>query len=271
MDSSPDEPHDPVVSIVIPTLDEGERIGAMLESLGRLRTGVGVEILLVDGGSRDETVAIAGRHGARVLSAERARGAQLHAGACAARGAVLWFLHADTHPPPDGIERILEALGDERVVAGNFGLTFDSGGRAARFLTWLYPRLGRVGIRYGDSALFVRREAYQQAGGFRPLPIFEDLDLLRRLRRLGRLASVPSAVITSARNFEGRSFAPVLARWTVLQVLYWLGVPPRVLGRFYGRARAAPATEPTAPGTEGNDRCGPPRSSAEPGAEAETA
>src|SRR5262245_48922609 len=112
MDSSPDEAHDPVVSIVIPTLDEGERIGAMLESLGRLRTGVGVEILLVDGGSRDETVAIAGRHGARVLSTERARGAQLHAGACAAQGAVLWFLHADTHPPPDGIERILEALGD---------------------------------------------------------------------------------------------------------------------------------------------------------------
>jgi rSAM/selenodomain-associated transferase 2 len=271
MDSAPDEMHDPVVSIVIPTLDEADRIGATLKSLERLRTGVGVEILLVDGGSRDETVAIAERHGARVLSAERGRGAQLHAGARAAGGTVLWFLHADTHPPPDGLKRILEALEDERVVAGNFGLTFDAGGRAARFLTWLYPRLRRLGIRYGDSALFVRREAYLQSGGFRPLPIFEDLDLLRRLRHLGRFASVPSAVITSARNFQGRSFAPVFARWTALQMLYWLGVSPHVLGRFYGRARAAPEAKPTVPGIEGNARGVPAPSSTEPDPETETA
>jgi rSAM/selenodomain-associated transferase 2 len=261
MGSFPDEMRDPVISIVIPTLDEEDRIGATLESIGRLRSSVGVEILLVDGGSRDETVVIAERHGARVVIAERGRGAQLHAGARAARGAVLWFLHADTHPPPDGLERIMEALEDERVVAGNFGLTFDAGGRAARFLTWLYPRLRRLGICYGDSALFVRREAYLESGGFRPLPIFEDLDLLRRLRHLGRFASVPSAVITSARNFEGQSFAPVFARWTALQGLYWLGVSPRVLGRFYGRARAAPEARPTAPGTKGNDPGGPAGSS----------
>jgi rSAM/selenodomain-associated transferase 2 len=269
--SFPHETHNPVVSIVIPTLDEGDRIAATLESIGRLRTGVGVEILLVDGGSRDETVAIAERHGARVLSAERGRGGQLHAGACAARGTVLWFIHADTHPPSDGLERIMEALKDERVVAGNFALTFDAGGPPARFLTWLYPRLRRLGIRYSDSTLFVRREAYLQSGGFRPLPIFEDLDLLRRLRRLGRFASVPSAVITSARNFQGRSFAPVFARWTALQVLYWLGVSPRVLGRFYGRARAAPEARPMVAGSDGNDRGGPARSSTEPGAETQTA
>jgi hypothetical protein len=184
---------------------------------------------------------------------------------------VLWFLHADTHPPPDGIERIMEALQDKRVVAGNFGLTFDAGGRAARFLTWLYPRLRRLGIRYGDSILFVRREAYLQSGGFRPLPIFEDLDLLRRLRRLGRFATVPTAVITSARNFESRSFAPVFARRMVLQVLYWLGVSPRVLGRFFGRAPAAPEAKPSAHGIECNERGVPARSSAEPDPETDTA
>jgi rSAM/selenodomain-associated transferase 2 len=271
MNSSPDQTHHPVVSIVIPTLEEGDRIGETLESLGRLRTGVRVEILLVDGGSRDETVAIAERHGARVLSAERGRGAQLNAGASAARGAVFWFLHADTHPPPDGLERIMEALEDERVVAGNFGLTFDAGGRAARFLTWLYPRLRCLGICYGDSTLFVRREAYLKSGGFRQLPVFEDLDLLRRLRRQGRFASLPSAVVTSARNFEGRNFAPVFARWTALQVLYWLGVSPRVLGRFYGRARAAPEPKPTVPRPEANDGGGPARASDEPGPETGTA
>ncbi len=271
MDSPTMVTHDPVVSIVIPTLNEEDRIGATLEMLGRLRTEVGVEILLVDGGSLDATVAIAEQQGARILRGERGRGTQLHAGACAARGAVLWFLHADTHPPIDAVERILEALEDDRVVAGNFGLTFDAGGRAARFLTWLYPRLRRLGIRYGDSALFVRREAYCQAGGFRPLPIFEDLDLLRRLRRLGHLASVPSAVITSARNFEGRNFAPVFARWTALQVLYWLGVQPRVLGRLYGSARATPNTEPTAPVAERIDLESPARTSTESSPETETA
>jgi GT2 family glycosyltransferase len=114
---------------------------------------------------------------------------------------------------------------------------FDGGRRAARFLTWLYPRLRGFGLVYGDSAIFVRRKVYEDVGGFRAYPIFEDVDLVRRLKKRGRFAHLPDVVVTSARRFEGRSFALTFARWSLLQALYWAGVPPRTLARFYAPVR----------------------------------
>ncbi|MBC7929120.1 MAG: hypothetical protein H7Z38_00970, partial [Rubrivivax sp.] len=154
-------------------------------------------------------------------------------GACAARGDALWFLHADTTPPADAAELIGEALSDARVIGGNFRVLFGGERAAARFLTWLYPQLRMLGLCYGDSGIFVRRDVYERVGGFKPFPIFEDLDLVRRLRRAGRMAHVPATVTTSSRRFEGRSFAVTFARWSALQTLYWLGVHPRRLGRMY--------------------------------------
>src|SRR5262249_50010550 len=159
---------------------------ALRQLLGR------IEVIVVDGGSQDHTTSIARNRGAVVLTSERGRGSQMHAGARVAKGDVLWFLHADTLPPPDALGQITEALIDPTVIGGNFKLVLDGSSRPARFLTWLYPRLRRLGLAYGDSAFFVLRSAYEQAGGFRPLPIFEDLDLLRRLKRLGRFVHVPS-------------------------------------------------------------------------------
>jgi rSAM/selenodomain-associated transferase 2 len=234
-DSGPAVP----LSIVIPTLNEAGRLATTLAAVARMR-GL-FEVVIADGGSVDDTATIARQNGAIVVAGQRGRGAQLHAGARMARGDVFWFLHADTHPPSDGVEQIGEALRDPRVVAGNFAIRFEGESRAARFLTWLYPRLRWLGLRYGDSGIFVRREAYVRAGGFHPLPIFEDLDLIRRLRPLGRWAGVPAAVVTSSRNFEGRSFLLVFARWVALQVLYWLGVSPRLLGRLYYPALHRPA------------------------------
>jgi GT2 family glycosyltransferase len=163
----------------------------------------------------------------------------MHAGACAARGRVLWFVHADTRPSVGCAARIEEASRDPSVVAGNFDVFFDGDTRAARFLTWLYPRLRRLGLRYGDSAIFVRREAYERVGGFRAFPVFEDLDLMRRLRKAGRVAHLPAVVTTSSRRFEGRSFLLTFARWSLLQMLYWLGVSPHTLGRLYAPVRGA--------------------------------
>src|SRR4051812_19423011 len=177
------EPSPPDLSIIIPTLDEAERIGALLDALAGMPGHF--EVLVVDGGSRDGTPEVARSRGAVVLVPGRGRGTQMHAGAGLARGEVLWFLHADTIPPADALGRIAEALADPAVVGGNFELILSGTSRPARFLTWLYPRLRRLGLAYGDSAFFVRRSAYEQTGGFRPLPIFEDLDLLRRLRRAG--------------------------------------------------------------------------------------
>jgi hypothetical protein len=152
---------------------------------------------------------------------------------------VLWFLHADTHPPEDAVAQIQAALADPRVVGGHFRIFFEGTEPAARFLTWLYPHLNRFGLRYGDSALFVRRTAYVRAGGFRAYPLFEDLDLIARLEGQGRFVRLRGVVRTSSRRFRGRSFALTFARWMALQLLYWFGVPPPVLARWYAPLRAA--------------------------------
>jgi rSAM/selenodomain-associated transferase 2 len=219
------------LSIIIPALNEAHSIGATLDAVRELRGNV--EVIVVDGGSIDATVEISRGRGARVVECGRGRGLQMHAGAYAAQGDVFWFLHADTFPPHDAAELIAGALSDARVVGGNFRVLFGGERIAASFLTWLYPRLRMLGLCYGDSGIFVRRETYERIGGFKPFPIFEDLDLVRRLRRAGRMAHAPATVVTSSRRFEGRSFALTFARWSVLQALYWLGVHPRRLGRMY--------------------------------------
>jgi rSAM/selenodomain-associated transferase 2 len=226
-----------LISIIIPTLDEAATIGATLAAVTRLSGSW--EAIVVDGGSKDATVELARAGGARVVAGARGRGAQMHAGACAARGDAFWFLHADTLPPAAALERIAAALAaDPHAVGGNFAIRFDGAERPARFLTWLYPRLRRLGLCYGDSGFFVRRDAYEQVGGFQAFPIFEDLDLLRRLRRRGRFVHLDAEVVTSARRFAGRSFTLTFARWSILQGLYWLGVHPRTLARLYAPIRA---------------------------------
>lgn len=226
----------PTLSIIIPTLNEADSIGATLEAAARV---VGrVEVIVVDGGSADRTAEIARLRGARVIMSERGRGLQMHRGASVAQGEVLLFLHADTTAPPDAAERITEALARGReAVGGNFHLRFDGERRAARFLTWLYPQLRRLGLCYGDSGIFVRASVYEEVGGFQPFPIFEDLDFTRRLRRRGRMIHLPTSVVTSSRRFEGRSFALTFARWALLQVLYWAGVHPRLLNTLYAPVR----------------------------------
>ncbi|MGH9941892.1 MAG: TIGR04283 family arsenosugar biosynthesis glycosyltransferase [Pyrinomonadaceae bacterium] len=228
----------PALSVIIPTLDEAHVIGQTLDALARLGGGASLEVIVSDGGSLDGTSEVARGRGARVLMASRGRGAQMHAGARAAKGEVLWFLHADTRPHAGAVAEILGAMRrNPSAVGGNFAVRFDGGGGAARFMTWLYPRLRRLGLCYGDSAFFVRRDAYEEAGGFRPYPIFEDLDLLRRLRRRGPFLHLAAEVVTSSRRFERRSFVLTFTRWSLLQALYWLGVHPNRLQRHYAHVR----------------------------------
>jgi rSAM/selenodomain-associated transferase 2 len=236
--------HTPTLSIIIPALNEACCIGATLDAISQLSGRV--EMIVVDGGSDDDTGEISSARGAKVITSGRGRGMQMHRGACVAQGSVLWFLHADTIVPPDAVERISEALHDPQVEAGNFNVRFNGRGSAARFMTWLYPQLRRLGLCYGDSAIFVRREAYEQIGGFKSFPIFEDLDLLRELRKLGGIVHVPATVVTSSRRFEGRRFAFMFARWMVMQALFWLGIQPRTLGRFYAPVRSTPARHESA-------------------------
>ncbi len=218
------------LSVIIPTWNEAEGLAVTLAAVRHWHEG---ELVCADGGSGDDTVAIARSFGARVVGATRGRGAQLHAGAAAATGDIFWFLHADTMPLGDAPGQIAEALTDGRVVGGNFRLRFSGCSRPARFMTVLYPRLAWIGLRYGDSGIFARATAYAAVGGYRPYPLFEDIDFLRRLGRHGRLRTLPGPLLGSSRRFEGRPFAPVFARWAFLQVMYWLGWPPRRLARLY--------------------------------------
>lgn len=221
----------PEISIVIPTLNEASSIAEALAALESL--GEDIEIIIVDGGSDDATVSIAENYPVKILRSERGRGRQLQIGGDAATGEILWFVHADTIVPTNAIFDIKRALKDFRVVGGNFTIRFDGDGFAAKFLTWLYPKLNLLGLIYGDSAIFVRREVYEKLGGFKSFPIFEDLDFIERLKKMGGIVTLPAVVVTSSRRFENQSFSLTFLRWTILQILYWLGVKPETLMKIY--------------------------------------
>ena len=225
------------VSIIVPTLNEEAHIAENIRNLQQLSGEK--EIIVVDGGSTDQTVTLVSGQNVRVLRASKGRGPQMHAGALASAGDVLWFVHADTIPSLHALEAIRNSLKTDSVVGGNFGLIFDGPSRAAKRLTAIYPLLRILGLYYGDSGIFVRREAYFQIGGFGPLALFEDLDLLRRLRRVGKFIHLNSQIVASSRRFEQRNFALVWLHWTTLQLLYWCGVSPNWLSCWYPDVRRA--------------------------------
>ncbi|MCL4797250.1 MAG: TIGR04283 family arsenosugar biosynthesis glycosyltransferase [Bryobacteraceae bacterium] len=226
-----------MISVVIPALNEEAAISPTLEALQDL-PGV-AEIIVADGGSLDRTTEIARSAGARVVKCERGRGPQLHAGALAAEGEVLWFVHADTRVGPRASERVLETLANPGVVGGTFTLSFDGDARSSRVMNAVQPLAGPLRLYYGDSTIFLRRETYFALGGFRPYPLFEDVDLIAKMRKSGRFARLPEKVVTSCRRFQEKSLLRTFTRWSVLQSLYWMGVAPKTLGRYYAPVRRA--------------------------------
>lgn len=217
-----------MISVVIPTLDEEALIG---DAVASVRAEAG-EVIVADGGSADATRERARAAGATVIEAPRGRGAQLRRGAEAASGDWLVFLHADTRLDP-GWSRALHAL-PATTSGGAFRFRVDSPRLAFRVIE-LGARLRSrwLGLPYGDQALFARRDAYERAGGFRPLPLMEDVDFVRRLRRVGRLALLPQRAHTSARRWQERGvLRGTLRNWRVL-ALYALGRTPESLERIY--------------------------------------
>ena len=229
----------PHVSVIIPTLNEAVSLKTTIDAVKALSANI--EIIVVDGGSRDATISVAENSGALVIGSERGRGTQMHAGATAAKGDVLWFLHADTSPSPETLAQIEETLTDSELVGGNFTIRFDGQTLAAKFMTWFYRHIAKIGLLYGDSGIFVRRDAYDGVGGFKPLPLFEDLELVGRLRKIGKLVTLKAEVVTSSRRFENRAFLPVFFRWIVFQCLYWIGVSPHTMARIYHSEKENPS------------------------------
>ncbi len=210
---------------------------AVVAAAGELDGIAGIgEVIVVDGGSTDRTAEIAAaRPGVRLLRAERGRAVQMNAGAEVARGDVLLFLHADVSLPRDAARWIEDALAEPSTVAGAFRTWTVADGAPSR----LGPLLHLADVRsrysslpYGDQALFVRAEAFRRAGGFPRQPLMEDLEVSRRLQRIGRIRTVPARVRVSGRRFLRRPVYYFLAV-NVFPTLYRLGVPPRVLAAMY--------------------------------------
>ncbi len=228
------------ISVITPTYNEESTIVGTLEAVSRLVNPT--EIIIVDGGSTDGTVALIeafeGPKPVKFFQTEFAnRGLQLHEGTKHAKGDIFWFLHADTRPKQGSGAQILKFMKYDEVVGGNFEVLFSGGTKAARFLSWLYPNLRRANLVYGDSAFFVRKSAYEKVGGYRDYPLFEDVDLFKRLLKLGTWKFIPTPVETSSRRFEQHNFPWVFSKWAVRQALYWFGVSPRWLGRTYRPVR----------------------------------
>ena len=222
----------PVVGVVIPTLNEADYLPPLLEDLAAV--ALPLDIVVADGGSRDDTRALAAAQGARVVEAAGGRGMQLRTGAQAASGAWLCFLHADVRLPPPARRDLERAVLDPDCDAAVWRLAIGADGWWFRVVEWGAARRDRWGgLPYGDQGLLVRRTLYDAVGGFPPLPIMEDVALVRALRRQATLRRLPSVVRVSARRWRREGAFRAWLRNAVLVSAYLLGVAPERLVRWY--------------------------------------
>ncbi len=232
------------LAIVVPTLDEEQALSRCLPAA----LAATPEVVVSDGGSRDGTVALARRLGARVLVGPAGRGGQLDRGAAAAAGELLVFLHADTVLPAEA-PRLLEEAAAGGCVGGGFRLAFDVAGPALRLgERWINLRTRFTRCPLGDQAQFATRAAFEAVGGFPDWPILEDLHFMRALKRHGRIAILPAAAVTSSRRFVELGWPRTVATNWLIWALYFGGVSPHRLARLYRRAGAPSEHVGGAPG-----------------------
>lgn len=225
-----------ILSIIIPAIDEAENVARAVDSA--LACGA-AEAIVVDGGSRDATATLAAERGARVVSSAPGRAIQQNAGAELAVGDVLLFLHADNWLDPDAGRQISECMASDDVVAGAFDQSIDAPGRRYRLLErGNAARVKMFSIAYGDQAIFVRRSDFDGVSGFPQAAIMEDLLLMRRLRRRGRVVLLAGPVHLSARRWQERGVVrQTLRNWSLLTA-HRLGASPERLARHYPKHAA---------------------------------
>ena len=223
------------LSIIVPVLDEAAIIVPALQALAPLRAR-GVEVIVVDGGSRDGTAELARPHADRVITAARGRGAQMNAGADIARGDALLFLHADTRLPPDADRLVLRAL--SRAAAwGRFDVRIEGRGALLSLVAATMNCRSRLtGIATGDQAMFATRRLFATAGGFAEIPLMEDVALSRTLKRLARPACLSERVATSGRRWERHGVLRTIFMMWRLRLAFFLGADPAALARRYDHA-----------------------------------
>ena len=223
------------ISVIIPTLNEAACLPGTLE---RLSQEGGVELIVADGGSDDHTVAIAERF-ARVVRSARGRAVQQNCGAAEASGDVLLFLHADCWLEPGWAEAVRRAAKRTGFAAGCFQMRIDGHRMLYRLIEWGGDlRVRWLGLPYGDQGIFLRRDTFGRLGGFPPVSLMEDLMLMRRVRRLGRVDLVPSPIHVSPRRWERTGVVrQTLRNWGFTALAVWGGVHPDQMVRFYPAVR----------------------------------
>jgi rSAM/selenodomain-associated transferase 2 len=224
-----------VISVIIPTLNEEADIRT---TLGNVSFGSDIEIIVVDGGSRDKTLDVASSFGVKVLSSSKGRASQMNTGARAAQGEVLLFLHADTCLPPGFAGYVRSTISLPGVSAGAFRLSLTPSLSGLKLIERLANWRSKIlQMPYGDQALFLKAKLFNDLGGFSEMPILEDLDLVKRLRRQGRIAIVPVPVISSARRWQQGGVWRTTLKNQVVLAGYFLGFTPGRLGNWYHKPR----------------------------------
>ena len=220
------------LSIIVPVLNEAACIVGLLDVIGRVENA---EVIVVDGGSDDGTAAIAATR-ATVIAATRGRATQMNAGARAAQGALLLFLHADCMPPEDFDRQVRRALAFEHVALGAFSLRIGAPGPAYRFVEFAANlRSTWMNTPYGDQGLFLRRETFEALGGFPELPIVEDYALVRQARKRGAVITLPQHATVSARRWRQEGIVRLTLRNVLTFFAYPMGISPERIARWYGR------------------------------------
>ena len=221
------------ISIIIPTLNEADSIGGLLPELLAIP---GVELLVVDGGSTDNTADIAKSYGVQVLNTSPGKAAQMNAGAEAAHGDILLFLHCDTKLAPGFVEQVRGALSQPGVSAGAFRLSIDGQGLGLRVIEWLINfRSNVLQMPYGDQGIFVTTDMFFSVGPFPSQPIMEDFQLMRKLKKKGRIEILPLNATTSARRWERLGVLKTTIINQAIIIGYLFGINPEKLADWYGK------------------------------------
>lgn len=222
-----------MISIIIPAYNEEKNIGRLITYLKEIISPDKVEIIVVDGGSRDQTVVEAEKAGAKVvISPKKGRAIQMNFGAEHAKGGVLYFLHSDTRPPKTFINDISREL-NKGSGCGCFRLKFDIDHKVLNLYSW-FTRFDIDFFRFGDQSLFVKRELFQKIGGFdESLIVMEDQEIVSRLKKHAQFTIIPKQVRTSARKYEVIGVFKLQFVFTCILSFYYMGVPQEVLCHFY--------------------------------------
>ncbi len=223
------------ISIIIPTLNEGENIKAVLDTT---KASQNTEVIVVDGGSTDNTVEIAESLGIKVISSDRGRAKQMNAGAAVAGGDILLFLHADTLLPAKFDVMIRTTLQQTRAVAGAFSLKIDAPVVSLRLVEWgVSWRSHWLQMPYGDQGIFLFKDTFTEVGGFPELPIMEDFEFIRNLKGRGNIVTIPVPVVTSARRWLQKGVWQTTFINQVVIIAYFLSVSPERIRSWYRQGK----------------------------------